>query len=1157
MNPPSQQSALVVGAFELEAIIGRGGMGSVWRAVAGRGDRVAVKILDGSSRKEEFLEAFKREVRAMARLDHPGIVDVYDYGVVSEQEAFGSAGRLVAGAPFLAMSLVPDGTLADAGGLRTEARFGWLEMKTALLQVLDALAHAHARGVVHHDLKPDNVLVERFGPQVHHRLADFGIAHAAGLGRDASMAGTPSYMAPEQFRKVAADHGPWTDLYALGCLTHELATGRPPFRAANVLEMALMHAEQPPPPIRSRFPLPSGFEDWLRWLLAKSIDARAQRAADVAYALHRLGEPSVVLSQAPVVRPEEPHRSATTVLAPLTSAPTPLNVSAASPRLEPPPVVQRWEQPALRRRRWVGGVGAGLVALRDHPMVGRHEERARMWSSLREVARERRPGVIVLRGAAGIGKSRLARWLLERAEELGAARGLSASFSSGARTGLEPMVRQLLLAGELQGEALRQRVTARAARPRGPLSRDEVAALVEALEGVAVEAGRRRALIARLLRAAAAQRVVVLWLDDVQWGDEALALAEHLLADGATEPGLAVLMVLTAREEALDGRDEAERLSGIEADPASRTLVLEPLPEAQASALMHELLGLEPSLADRLAHRCGGHPLLATQLVEDLVWRGVLAPQPGGYALRPGAAITLPQELHQVWATRLDGMLEGRPDDDRQALEIAATLGLRVERSAWGRACAHAGVSWSATLAEALFLQRLARPEGDGFRFVHGLLVESILRAAVEAGRSTGNHAACAEALLPIWRQRAEPRVAAALGRHRLAAGQARASLAPLLAAAEALMRRGALVDAQQLLADRREAIELLSAGTEGDSPQLLEERLRGELLAARAASIRARHDEAEERIAAVMSGLSSGALAAEARLEAAEIAERAGRRKQAHERYGQAQHAFEMLGDRRGAGRAATGRGTMAAYLGAIDEAVRVCEEAVVWLTDLDEPLLLGRAERALGRLMLLREDLDRAEALHRSALARFSPLAAEHDIQKTLNGLAEAHRLAGRLDVALEGYEQLLERQRRMVGTSDHDLTRFNAAITLVALGRFEEASLRLREVEAGLVARPNDVLRTGLVFAWLACHAGRGERDALEARLEQARQEVERSDGVVEHDDAVNARLAAELLAKRFPALARACLEVALSHWERHGARDEAAATRALLADLPTKS
>lgn len=108
----------------------------------------------------------------------------------------------------------------------------------------------------------------------------------------------------------------------------------------------------------------------------------------------------------------------------------------------------------------------------------------------------------------------------------------------------------------------------------------------------------------------------------------------------------------------------------------------------------------------------------------------------------------------------------------------------------------------------------------------------------------------------------------------------------------------------------------------------------------------------------------------------------------------------------------------------------------------------------------------------------------------------------------------------------------------------------------MEADLLTRPNDVVRTGLVFAWLACHAGRGEREALQARLEQARQEVERSDGVVEHDDAVNARHAGELIAKRFPALACACLEVALSHWERHGASDDAAATRARLAEIPTK-
>ncbi|MEZ4438673.1 MAG: protein kinase [Polyangiaceae bacterium] len=1127
-------SSLRLGPFALDHEVGRGGMGQVWRARRGDGDTpVAVKVLFASGRPERFLESFKREVRAMARLDHPGIVDVYDYGLVSEEESLASGGHLVSGSPYLAMSWVDGGTLGQLVQ-REEQRFDWPRLRDALLQILDALAHAHARGVIHRDLKPDNVLVMRddeHGPRF--RLADFGIAHAGSEEEATFLAGTPIYMSPEQFANEEASFGPWTDLYALGCMAFELASGRPPFGSDNLLQLTLAHAEEPPPPLAPRMALPRGFEGWLRALLHKSIAARPQRAADAAYALARLG---------PEMRPAAPRsRSggdpeaativrATTTLTPLvTLAPR----TEGSPTIGPPPIPPRWETPGRERRRWLEGIGMSLLGVRDQPLIGRDELRGELWSRLSEVKRRGAPELVLLRGTAGIGKSRLARWLLERAEELGAALGLSASFASGPRGGFESMLRRLVLSGDLTGDALRDRLTRRLVEPGGPLRADEAARLAELLEGADLEVEQMGNLLTRLLRHEAGGRAVVLWLDDLQASIDGAALAQHLLDHGAKDGPFPVLVLATLRDDG-DATPIADELAH---HPATVSHRLQALSEPESATLMRSLLGLDRGLADRLAHRTHGHPLFAIQLLEDWARRGLLEPRPHGYVLAAGTDITVPDGLHQIWSDRIARLLEGRARGDREALEIAATIGVAIDPEVWRDACRHAAIRPTPSLTDDLVEAGFLAPDRGGLRFVHGMLVESILRLAHEGGRLPQHHAAAAAALRPRWRARGEARLAAALGRHLVAAGKHVESLAPLLAGADAMVRRGALIAAEQLLEERRAALDAIGASAVDD------DRLAGEVLAARSASIRARHQEAESRIAAVLAESPSAALRARATLEAAEIAERAGQRREGHERFAEARRLLSALGDRRGTGRAATGQGTMAAYLGDIEAAVELCQRAIEELTGIDEPLLLGRAERALGNLHLLRAETEDARQRYDAALARFVAVDAEHDIHKTLNGLAESYRLAGRLEIAIEAFEVLLDRQRRMVATSDLDLTQFNLGLTLIALRRFEEAAWRLGEVEAGLVERPNEVLHTGLAFAWLPCVAHAGDPAEIERRLARAQGEASRGEGLMEHDDAVNARFAGELLEAKAPELARACYLLARDHWRAHGATEAA--------------
>ena len=176
-EPAPTSDAIVLGPFSLHARIGRGGMGEVWRAwhVSQR-TPVAVKVLTAAgSGQAMFVESFGNEVRAAAALDHPNIATMLDFGMVSPSAAARSGGRFVAGTPYLSMELVEADTLAQHLGT-----LPWSAVEHLLLRLLEALSHAHARGVIHRDLKLTNVMyapAEGTRPALI-KLTDFGIAHA-------------------------------------------------------------------------------------------------------------------------------------------------------------------------------------------------------------------------------------------------------------------------------------------------------------------------------------------------------------------------------------------------------------------------------------------------------------------------------------------------------------------------------------------------------------------------------------------------------------------------------------------------------------------------------------------------------------------------------------------------------------------------------------------------------------------------------------------------------------------------------------------------------------------------------------------------------------------------------------------------------------------
>jgi eukaryotic-like serine/threonine-protein kinase len=258
---------LISGRYQLDTVLGRGGMATVWRGVDERlGRPVAVKLLDRATADPAMLQRFDREARTAGGLTHPNIVAVYDVGTDH-------------GVPYLVMELI-DGTSVAA--LLASGALPLDQAVDLARQICDALAMTHARGVVHRDIKPANILLNTTGTV---KVCDFGIARLTHQQQTDPTAphlaiGTSAYMAPEQASGAAVDAR--TDLYALGCVLYAMLTGRPPFIGDNPLTVLWQHQHQPAPAVAALRPdTPADLDVLIARLLAKNPSDRPDTAAEV------------------------------------------------------------------------------------------------------------------------------------------------------------------------------------------------------------------------------------------------------------------------------------------------------------------------------------------------------------------------------------------------------------------------------------------------------------------------------------------------------------------------------------------------------------------------------------------------------------------------------------------------------------------------------------------------------------------------------------------------------------------------------------------------------------------------------------------------------------------------------------------------------------
>jgi len=1085
-------------------------------------------------------------------------------------------------------------------------------VRQTLLRLLDALAHAHARGLIHRDIKPENVLLVADRSEV--KLSDFGLAQAmeraAPGNREKGLVGTPRYMAPEQVRGEWRDYGPWTDFYALGCLGYSLVAGHPPFvHLTSHYDLARAQVKEPAPPLEPRCAVPPGFEEWLRKLMAKSPTERYGRASEAAAGLRRLGAPLSTsrssLSMAPALRhltefafdvdaardgDDEDNEDETatdpvmnsielTLLATEAGSHRPTTLAEdstadatvsfedmmdvdATTTLESLPVPDDWRGDDVLSPHVPMLMGAGLALywMRAIPLVGRSRERDLLWQAVRDVNRDGRARAALIRGPTGCGKSRLARWIAERAHEIGGCNTLKVEHSAGAGSGSglgSALARHYRTLG-LERDQTFARIQALLAA-EGITDEDEALALTEVVHPTQTDRddgtrtlvhfasrAERDVVILRALRRIARNRPLVLWVDDVQDGLESLGVIRTLLSESLRET-TPILVIMAVRPEGLRERPEEEQLLlEVLGLPDVQRIELWPLTPPDTRDLVRRLLHLEGELAMQVEERTQGNPLFAMQLVGNWVDRGLLEQGTTGFRLRKGATVEIPDGLHSVWAGRMERFLETRSVHDGPALELAAALGQEVEEDEWWDACDRAALTPSLDLVDSLLDEYLASrgPGGprQGWSFVHAMLRESLERRAAEAGRMQSHHLFCAQMLEPRQGRGVQERI----GRHFTGADRHEDALAPLLEGARERLAVGDMRRAEGLLGEHDRALHGLRvpwddarwgrswivrvrlAALQGDEATFTEWARRTEEYAdvhgwdeimvsltyeqARRAARTGRIEEAWSQLLLVEMAArerDDQELLARCVLEQAEVAEARGERAEAAERYRRAVQQFQALGQ----GLAAAGAVLKLAEIDAREGELLRSEEYLQLASDLFASWgdLGGRARCAevMGLTARLQGDFVSAVTCYREATVRYRGL-----------GSAEVRRAEASLGQAL------------------------------VWNGEYEEAQALLETCLKWFDARDETPAAAVIHAALLPCLAKAGRWTQFDGHLEAARQ-LMAATGYADEDVAWSARLAGQVAGDlEDEARARSCYELSLKLFRATDRAEEAAAVEKVL-------
>jgi eukaryotic-like serine/threonine-protein kinase len=744
-EPPAQraettQPRIVVGdclaeRYDVRSVLGEGGMGIVFRCHdRHRNADVALKqvtVPEGSS-TQDYLAWFYKEARALATLDHPGIVHATDFG------------QLLGGSPYLVMEFVTGVSLHDLG----HSQLGYPIIWSIVDQILDALAHAHARRVIHGDLKPSNVIVEsrdRRPPRVH--ILDFGLAwlkedpHDERLDGTKAMeflphagAGTPGYMAPEQIQHETHHVCGATDLYAVGCLIFRMLGGRAPF-VGDTKELLHQHAFEDAPALAPVIDAPARVVDFVARLLRKRPWQRYEFAAEARRAWKLLA-PTWPLAENAWTFPE------------LDAAPP-----IASKRSARPP----------RRLKANSERPTGLLSIRPSPLVGRQDIRSRLLQIARQVAEGEGPPhrLVLLLGPAGVGKSRIAEWLCTAVHEEGRLVPLPVRYRrlKSASNGMLGAITQYFNFERVDRLTIEESLLAR----WGPAEHDTelrawIAGAAEWLRpsppgapqqlgptGVRFTVdspGVRRQVTRFTIRKIANGRPLLLFLDDLHNASE--TVIDGLVRIHETEQDQRIFMVATVRTEEVQlASPIANALRAMRSQFDGEVLQVLPMSREDTCSLLRASLPLDDDAVLEAARRSRGFPLFALQQLHAWAHAGDMKFAAGAYRVPQEVLAVRPQTTADLWDARLSSLT----DAQQLAACAVATLGIDMRVVVIVALLGDLGLPPASSI-DALRRAEIILPRGsERYTWPHALLQEHLLLRLASRPDADGVFQAAARAL--------------------------------------------------------------------------------------------------------------------------------------------------------------------------------------------------------------------------------------------------------------------------------------------------------------------------------------------------------------------------------------------------------------------------
>lgn len=661
--------------YELGRFLGEGGMKQVFAATDTRlGREVALAFFKTDGLSSDELARIEREIKAMVALgDHPRIVSVSDFGEDT-------------GRRYVVTRLMSGGDLAA----RLAADDAPVDMATAMSvgnQIADALAHAHSKGVIHRDVKPENIWFDENGG-VH--LGDFGLAVAVEgrrVTQDGAILGTPAYLAPESASGGGLASDEKSDLYSLGVVLYELTTGRRPFEG-SMTEIVSQHINVPPVAPKSLNPeVPTALESLILALLSKSPERRPESAAAVAQALAAMAGAAPVSGTRPEVG--EVSSSMDAVIA----------VQSASSKI-----------------------------------VGRGEELETLRAAIDEAAAGR-PGIVTVSGEPGIGKTRLVEEAVTYAELRGFSTATGRCLEDEGAPAFWPWVgalRELLSfrSGDEIGEALGNaaRVIARIL--------PEVSTIVPGVEADAPPREPEQARfqlfdgIAGFLRRISEARPIVIVLEDLHWADTPSLRLLQFIAQAMSRER--ILIIGTFRDVEL-GRHHplADTLGDLTRSRHSRRIGLGGLTVDQIGQLIESITGspAPAELATAVDRQTEGNPFFVGEVVRLLEERGTaFESDPKSWSQ------TIPQGVREVVGQRLSRL----SDPCNEVLLVASVIGREFSLALLDKARGDDGTDALEAVIEAEEAKLVAgSTRGPGsYLFEHALVRETLYQELSTARRA-------------------------------------------------------------------------------------------------------------------------------------------------------------------------------------------------------------------------------------------------------------------------------------------------------------------------------------------------------------------------------------------------------------------------------------